>query len=234
MQAISENQKAVERIRDAYFEALDGMMAKKETSSEGEEVYSIQYTKDNVPFVVTERDILDGVPEKDWVKTVKENLRGKFPNGVQIGKNTIKINQNSRRELTFSEYMKEVFRNDKTAYADKLRVTDNADEIVRASRNYVNEALHHERKDNIAQFARGNVLLRVGNNDYSADVIVGTKNNSDMLLYDIINLNKTTIEERNKKQAQLTSQHKNATSRSAVPAGTITQPTAKSNSDPQI
>lgn len=199
MQAISENQKAVERIRDAYFEALDGMMGKEETSSEGEEVYSIQYTKDNVPFVVTERDILDGVPEKDWVKTAKENLRGKFPDGVQIGKNTIKINQNSRRELTFSEYMKEVFRNDKTAYADKLRVTDNADEIVRASRNYVNEALRHERKDNIAQFARGNVLLRVGNNDYSADVIVGTKNNSDMLLCNIINLNKATIEERNKK-----------------------------------
>ena len=41
MQIISENQKAIERIRDAYFESLDGMMAKTDdVQSTGETKYS--------------------------------------------------------------------------------------------------------------------------------------------------------------------------------------------------
>ena len=36
-----------------------------------------------------------------------------------------------------------------------------------------NEPPNHSRKDDIVDFAKGTVLLRVGSNDYSADVIVG-------------------------------------------------------------
>ena len=81
-----------------------------------------------------------------------------------------------------------------------MRATDNADEILKASRNYVGEALLHPRKDDIIEFARGTVLLRVGKNDYSADIIVGTKKNNSLLLYDIINLNHISIEERSQMQ----------------------------------
>ena len=83
-----------------------------------------------------------------------------------------------------------------------MRATDNADEILKASRNYVGEALLHPRKDDIIEFARGTVLLRVGKNDYSADIIVGTKKNNSLLLYDIINLNHISIEERSQMQGK--------------------------------
>lgn len=158
--------------------------------------HSIKYDAESKPFVEIDRNILDGVDEKDWVRTVRNNLREKFPDGVTVGNNEIKINQQSRQELTYSEYMKYIRRNDTQKYEDKLRATDNADEIVKASRDYVNEGLAHERSDNISDFARGNVNLRIDGRDYNAEVVVGTKKNGDMLLYDVLNLKPTSINEK--------------------------------------
>ena len=64
-------------------ETLEALQRKPETRQTAEkndgtqgppEKYSIGKTTDNKPFVEVEQDILAGVPEKDWVKTVKENL----------------------------------------------------------------------------------------------------------------------------------------------------------------
>ena len=125
---------------------------------------------------------------------MKDNLRQRFPNGVTVGNNVININQQSRREMTFSNYMKQLFWQEPQLYSDKLRATNNADEILQASRNWVNEALLHRRKDTITDFARGEVLLRIGNNDYRAQVVVGNRGNGNLLLYDIINLAPTEIQ----------------------------------------
>ena len=156
--------------------------------------FSIQYDRDNNPYVLVEDDILEGVPRNEWVRTVKDNLRQRFPNGVTVGNNVININQQSRREMTFSNYMKQLFWQEPQLYSDKLRATNNADEILQASRNWVNEALLHRRKDTITDFARGEVLLRIGNNDYRAQVVVGNRGNGNLLLYDIINLAPTEIQ----------------------------------------
>lgn len=158
--------------------------------------HSIKYDAESKPFVEIDRNILDGVDEKDWVRTVRNNLREKFPDGVTVGNKEIKINQQSRRELTYSEYMTWLKKQDSGTYADKLKATDNADEIVKASRDYVNEGLAHERSDNISDFARGNVNLRIDGRDYNAEVVVGTKKNGDMLLYDVMNLKPTNINEK--------------------------------------
>lgn len=158
--------------------------------------HSIKYDAESKPFVEIDRNILDGVDEKDWVRTVRNNLREKFPDGVTVGNKEIKINQQSRRELTYSEYMTWLKKQDSGTYADKLKATDNADEIVKASRDYVNEGLAHERSDNISDFARGNVNLRIDGRDYNAEVVVGTKKNGDMLLYDVMNLKPTSINEK--------------------------------------
>lgn len=155
--------------------------------------YAIGKTTDNKPFVEVEQDILAGVPEADWVKTVKENLKKKFPNGITVGNNEIQIDGRSRQEMTFSRYMQWLYNNDPQLHADKLRATDNADEILRATTDWVNEGLNHPRKDRITDFARGNVLLRVGGNDYTADVVVGTKKNGSMALYDVLNLQPTSF-----------------------------------------
>ena len=158
--------------------------------------FSIGYDRHNRPFVTVEEDILKGVPREDWVRTVKNNLRKKFPDGVTVGNSEIKIDGTSRREMSFSRYMQQLMRTDRTAYADKLRATNNADEILRASRDWINEPLLHPRKDAMVDFARGTVQLRVGGNEYTAEVVVGSKGDGQMLLYDVINLMPTSIQMR--------------------------------------
>ena len=155
--------------------------------------FSIRYARDNTPYVVIEEDILDGVPRSEWVRTVKDNLRKKFPNGVTVGNNVIEISAQSRREVTFSKYMQRLMRTDRQLFADKLRATNNTDEILRAARNWVNEALLHPRRDAIIDFARGEVLMRIASHDYAAQVIVGNREEGNLLLYDIINLEPTEI-----------------------------------------
>ena len=169
---------------------------------DGEGRYQIKYDTANRPFVVVETDILDGVKPSEWVATLKKNLAAKFPDGVHVDSDDIKINRQTRQEMTFSEYTKWLSQNDKTAYADKFRATDYADEIILASRGYINEGLKHARKDNIRDFARGTVLLRIGPNDYQADVVVGSKKSGELLLYDVVNMQETAINE--KKEAHRT------------------------------
>ena len=187
-----------QKLWDDAFKAaekqVNRIQGQKNTASEsGKGRHSIKYDENNRPFVVVEEDILEGIPKNQWVKAVKDNLREKFPDGVTVGNNIIHINQQSRKEMTYSKYTRHLMQFYPELYANKLRATNNADEILKASQNYVNEALIHPRKDNIQQFARGDVLLRIGNYDYSANVIVAMQSNRKLLLYDIININPTSI-----------------------------------------
>lgn len=196
------------------------------------ERFSIGYDEDNRPFVTVEEDILDGVPREKWIDTVKGTLKQKFPMGVRLGNNTIKINSQTRREMTFSEYTKWLARNDRETYANKFRAANNADEIILASRDYINEGLRHERRDNIRDFARGTVQLRVGESDYTAEVIVGTTSGGDMLLYDIVNLQPATIKERSRRTVQ---PNQTESRRSGAPASmdSITQTGQESKGENQ-
>ena len=87
---------------------------------QGEARFSIQYDRDNNPYVLVEDDILEGVPRNEWVRTVKDNLRQMFPNGVTVGNNVIEINAQSRNEMTYSGYTKHLMRTEPELYADKL------------------------------------------------------------------------------------------------------------------
>ena len=181
-------------VREAAEPRTTAQTAEKTGGTRGPpEKYSIEMTTKNQPFVEVERDILDGVPREQWVSIVKENLKKKFPNGITVGNNDIRIDKQSRQEMTFSRYMRWLYNNDPQMHTDKLRATGNADEILRATTDWINEGLNHPRKDQIADFARGNVLLRVGGNDYSADVVVGTRKDGTMLMYDVLNLQKTAF-----------------------------------------
>lgn len=166
--------------------------------------FSIGYDRHNRPFVTVEEDILEGVPREDWVRTVKDNLRKKFPDGVTVGNSEIEIDGTSRREMTWSGYSQWLRKEQPDVFVDKLRATNNAGEIIRASHGYINEGLHHPRKDSIQDFARGTVQLRVGENEYTADVIVGTRNNGAMLLYDLLNLKPTQIQEKSRRRQTAT------------------------------
>ncbi len=164
--------------------------------------YSIRYTTDNKPVVVVQEDILDGVPKSQWVKTVKDTISGKFANGIPVKGRLVKVNAVTRNEYMNSKYTKRMFKSGNNIYADKLKSANNLDEIILASTNYINEDLKHVRKDNFKEFARGDILLRVGNHDYSAKVIIGITPKNNMVLYDIINFTQTSISLKNKRDSR--------------------------------
>lgn len=187
----TEYDKQLAQAERLYLKAVKE--AQKNGAYRGGREYSIGKTDKNVPFVEVEQDILKNVPEKDWIKTVRDNLKNKFPNGIDVGNNKIYIDYQSRNEITKSRYTTWLAKNDSQTFADKFAATDNSDEVIKATTSWVNEGLNHPRKDNITDFARGNVLLRIGNNDYTAEVVVGKRSSGKMILYDILKMQPTSF-----------------------------------------
>ncbi len=177
--AFSEYLNKINSILSQSFENL-------QVTENGEAKYSIKYTTENKPVVVIKENILEDVPKNEWIKTVKGIMSEKFSDGIPISGRLIKVNAITRNEFTNSKNSKYYRGHNRTVYADKFKSANNLDEIVLASTNYVNEDLMHERKDNFKEFARGDVLIRVGDNDYSAKVVVGFTSGREMVLYDVI------------------------------------------------
>nr|DAO57977.1 MAG TPA: hypothetical protein [Caudoviricetes sp.] len=183
------------RAERMYVNALKA--ADKRAGIEGKAKYSTQYslgyTTDNKPVVVVEDDILKGVPKNKWIETVKNTISEKFSDGIPVSGRLIKVNSVTRNEYANSRNTRYLRATDGSVYADKFKSANNLDEIVLASTNYINEDLKHQRNDSFKEFARGDVLIRVGDNDYSAKVIVGFTGGKEMVLYDIINFTPTEL-----------------------------------------
>ena len=122
-------------------------------------------------------------------------MKEKFPNGVTVGSNQIQITGKSRSEITNSKDTRWLKHSQPDVYADKMRATNNADEILQASTDYVSEKPAHERTDDIVDFGRGKVQLEVGGQMYDADVVVGTKKDGSMLLYDFVGMAKKEMQQ---------------------------------------
>ena len=216
--AAVENYKALVRARDALRQAIleagtwkKGMGGEDATielfgktapverevtrGQQTEMEYAIRRDEKGKPVVSVEEDILAGVPQKDWARTVKQALKEKFPNGVTVGNNQIQITGKSRSEITNSKDTRWLKHSQPDVYADKMRATNNADEILQASTDYVSEKPAHERTDDIVDFGRGKVQLEVGGQMYDADVIVGTKKDGSMLLYDFVGMAKKEMQQ---------------------------------------
>ncbi len=186
-----------------YAKAFARAGTRPELTDDGAQ-YSIEYDRYNTPYVVIEEDILANVPREEWESIVKSTMRQKFPNAVTVGNSNIIINAKSRGELTRSNYTQGISEAEPQMYADKLRSTNNADELIRAAQNWVNEDLHHPRSDSIIDFARGKVRMRIGSNEYAADVLVGYRGPYGLLFYDVTNLKPISIEEKIKAGAERT------------------------------
>lgn len=187
---------------DAFTNAQDlfaaGLKKAAENARKGEAAtesrqFMVGYTTDNRPVAIIEEDILSGVPESEWVNTVKNTMKDRFANGIPIAGRLIKVNSITRREYVGSGDTAGIRATDGTIYADKMKAAGAIDDIILATTNYVNEDLTHNRKDNFKEFARGSVLMRIGGNDYSADVIVGFTTGDAMVLYDVVRLTPATF-----------------------------------------
>ncbi len=194
-QLFAEGLDASARNQEAARARADGQ--KNSASNVGGVKMQIRYTKDNRPVVEIQENILDGVPKKNWVDTVKHAM-SQFGGSIPISGKLIKVNRVSKSEFTNSKYTQYIRANDGTIYADKMRSAGNLDEIVLATTNYVNEDLKHRRKDNFTEFSRGNVNLRIGGNGYTAEVVVGFTSGRQMILYDIVDFTPTTFDIKNK------------------------------------
>ena len=99
----------------------------------------------------------------------------------------------TENEYLNSKYTKKLRKSDNLKYIDKLNAAGHLDEIILTSTNYVNEDLKHSRSDSIKEFARGKTLLQIGNNQYTAEIVVGFTSSKNIVLYDIINLTDTNF-----------------------------------------
>ena len=62
------------------------------------------------------------------------------------------------------------------------------------NKDFLNEGLKHERKDNIVDFARGEILIDVSGRKYLADAVVGFTKSGICELHDIVNMKYTSFE----------------------------------------
>ena len=225
VRALEGDEEALETISDLFKSALEQT---RENKSQGKTTdmadekkkYSIGKTTKNKSVVVIADDILKGVDKSDWVAKVKDVIRTKFSDGIPVEGKLIKVNKITRNEYTNSKNTQHYQRKDAVIYKDKFKASSNLNEIVLASTNYVNEDLKHQRKDNFTEFARGDVLVRVGKNDYSAKVIVGFTSGKEMVLYDIVDFTPTKFELKNENafteqplKVQLSRQHASSDTR---------------------
>ena len=187
------------RRMEKVFETALGL-TEKQRNGETISRMPIGYDDKGRPVAIITENILDGVAESDWIDTVKNALK-KYSPGIPISGRLIKVNEQTRSEYTGSKNTKNYQKKNRPVYIDKMKAAGGLDDIVLASTNYVNEDLNHQRKDKFVQFARGNVLMRIGQNDYSAKVIVGFTNGNNMVLYDVLDFSPTKIQIKKVKSA---------------------------------
>ena len=166
---------------------------KNNTDTEGGVKYSIRYTTNNIPVVVVNDNIISHLYSlKEIIKTVKKSL-GRFKRVPIKGQNIYFISD-TKSEFVGSKYTKWLYKNDKQTYYDKMRVAGHPQDIVYATTKYINEGLKHKRKDNIVDFARGEILIDVSGRKYLADAVIGFTKSGICELHDIVNMNSTSFE----------------------------------------
>ncbi len=189
----AEERLFLNRAQEVYRRALEETI---ETPGTLDAKYAIKEDMGGRKFVEVDRDILSGVPQKDWAKTVTDFLRTNFKDGFLYQGQHIEMNAQGIRELIRSKSMQWLKNNNKTLYEDKLGALGNTDELVEASDNYVAETQKHLRKDSIVSFERGNVLFRINGKGYKGEMVLGVLKSGKKILYDIVKISPATISEK--------------------------------------
>ena len=165
------------------------------------EKFSVEETDDGRAAAVVDDDILSGIDTKTWDKTKKAQAKAAakaalltFKDGVQVNRIDYKVNRTSRREYTRSEDTERLYHKDKDAFADKMRAAANADDIITATTDWTRDGtLTHPRTDSFVDFAHGDVLIRSGNNQYDAKVVVGITGGGEYVFYDVVDMEPTSF-----------------------------------------
>ena len=156
----------------------------------------IGQTTDGRKFVQIDDDIFDDIADTANTTDIKKYfrifLRNKYPDGINIKNQLVRVERKGIDEFSAGGNTKHLYSlSDKSLFMDKIRIANNIDELVSSADNYINEAPNHARKDDIVGFGRGNVLLKIGEHKYKADVLVAIKKDGNALFYDVVHLENT-------------------------------------------
>ena len=217
-------------LQDEYFahaeKAMDTLRATKEnaaalkteSAAEGRSIrFSIQKDADGESYIKIDEDILNGVPQEDWKTVVKQAIKERYPNGFERNGWTILNSKDGRNEFVWSKYTKALQWENAEAYADKMRMASNLDEIIKTADEVYREPAHHK---NAEAFNRGKIKVMVGPNAYEADVLTAIRADEREIFYDIVNVQPTKIEPFGGTHVE------SEDSRSRLPKGSIYQESA--------
>ena len=188
-------------LQDEYFahaeRAMDSLRAAKENAAALENKGAAKGTRFEIKkdavgetYIQIDEDILKGVPQENWKSVVKQAIRERFPDGFVRNGWTILNSKDGRNEFVWSKYSKTLQWENATAYADKMRMAANLDEIIATADEVYREPANHK---NAEAFNRGRIKIRVGENAYEADVLTAIKPDTREIFYDIVNIKETKI-----------------------------------------
>ena len=185
-------------LQDEYFahaeKAMDTLRAAKEnaaalkTESAAEQQgvrFSIQKDADGESYIKIDEDILKGVSREEWKTVVKQTIKERYPNGFERNGWTILNSKEGRKEFVWSKYTKGLQWENGAAYADKMRMAANLDEIIQIADEVYREPAFHK---NAESYNRGKFEIQVGQNFYEADVLTAIKADDREIFYDIVNI----------------------------------------------
>ena len=208
-------EKAMDTLRTAKENAA---ALKTESAAEGRSIrFSIQKDADGESYIKIDEDILNGVPQEDWETVVKQAIKERYPNGFERNGWTILNSKDGRNEFVWSKYTKALQWENAEAYADKMRMASNLDEIIKTADEVYREPAHHK---NAEAFNRGKIKVMVGPNAYEADVLTAIRADEREIFYDIVNVQPTKIEPFGGTHVE------SEDSRSILPKGSIYQESA--------
>ena len=142
---------------------------------------------DNNTIIDIKSNILEDIPKEDWLKRVKNVIRSVFPKGFNLNGEHIDVSAKSRGEFVKSK--DSVYLRDKSPeiYRDKMETAPHLD-VISQNTEFQNVPPDHARTDNIVSFDKGRVNLKIGGNDYSAEVVIGVKDDGNKVFYDIVGM----------------------------------------------
>ena len=152
--------------------------------------FEIKKDAEGETYIQIDEDILKGIPQENWKSVVKQAIRERFPDGFVRNGWTILNSKDGRNEFVWSKYSKALQWENATAYADKMRMAANLDEIIATADEVYREPANHK---NAEAFNRGRIKIRVGENAYEADVLTAIKPDTREIFYDIVNIKETKI-----------------------------------------
>lgn len=176
-------EKAMDNLRTAKENAA---ALKTESAAEKQGVrFSILKDKAGESYIKIDEDILKDVPQEEWKSTVKQAIKERFPNGFERNGWTILNHKDGRNEFVWSKSTKALQWENAEAYADKMRMAANLDEIIQTADEVYREPANHK---NAEAFNRGRIKIQVGQNVYEADVLTAIKTDQREIFYDVVGI----------------------------------------------